>query len=425
MAITKPQSVMGTPDFCSPEQSRDPTSTDIRSDLYSLGCTFYYLLTGKPPFEGAGTYAKMIAHYKEPPPDVAGERDDIPPAVGEILLKLLAKSPRERYQTPAELAAALLLFCGKERMECVTPVGKKSKPGFTSVASSAALPLATELEEGPTAREINSHVSHLRETSEQPAVKSRRWLYGSLLIAIVVGGVTGLVLWMNGKKEGANTTPLEPALHDAKHADSPSPSTTPIAPPKLTALKNKILLLLPAEFAHAEFTNTANALKQRGFAFVTAGPEKQTLDGYQYSSGTKTFVKKYDPDYGVKDISDSLIDSVDGVIVISGEHRTFTPGGAAGADVKRIIETSLKKKKVIGGVGSGVAVLGLHGFLENREASSMINRPKSEAQIKVKAWLEEPKIVTDYPFITSGVIGHAKEFTDEMLKAIANQNPKQ
>jgi serine/threonine-protein kinase len=99
--------ITGTPDFMSPEQARDRDAVDIRSDLYSLGCTFYYLLTGKVPFPGGGMLDKLIRHNSEVPAAPEKLRPRIPAAVAAIVLRLLAKDPADRFQTPQELADAL------------------------------------------------------------------------------------------------------------------------------------------------------------------------------------------------------------------------------------------------------------------------------------------------------------------------------
>jgi serine/threonine-protein kinase len=108
--VTKENTVMGTPDYVSPEQSRDLHKVDIRSDLYSLGCTFYYLLTGQVPLPGGSTLEKLVRHGTEEPAPVIDLRPEVPPAVAAIVRRLMAKQPAERFQTPAELAAALASF---------------------------------------------------------------------------------------------------------------------------------------------------------------------------------------------------------------------------------------------------------------------------------------------------------------------------
>jgi serine/threonine-protein kinase len=105
--LTQAHSILGTPDFIAPEQARDARSADIRSDLYSLGCTFYYLLTGKVPFEAPSAMEKLLQHYFEEPPRIEMVRPEVPQAMGDIVRRLMAKNPAERFQTPAELAVAL------------------------------------------------------------------------------------------------------------------------------------------------------------------------------------------------------------------------------------------------------------------------------------------------------------------------------
>jgi serine/threonine-protein kinase len=95
--------MLGTPDYQAPEQALDFRGTDIRTDIYSLGCTFYYLLTGKPPFEGT-LAEKLLKHQQADPKPVSKCRNDVPPALALILSKMMAKQPVERYQTPGELA---------------------------------------------------------------------------------------------------------------------------------------------------------------------------------------------------------------------------------------------------------------------------------------------------------------------------------
>jgi serine/threonine protein kinase/WD40 repeat protein len=102
--------VLGTPDYMAPEQANDLRSADTRSDLYSLGCTFYHLLAGRVPFPGGSAWEKLLRHQVEQPFPLAQLRPDLPPVVGEIVGKLLAKNPAQRYQKPVEVAAALAPF---------------------------------------------------------------------------------------------------------------------------------------------------------------------------------------------------------------------------------------------------------------------------------------------------------------------------
>lgn len=105
--LTRAGALLGTPDFIAPEQARDARNVDIRADIYSLGCTFYYILTGKPPFPGGTDVQKLIRHQTEKAYPIEELRPGIPVEVTTILNRMLEKRPEDRYSTPQHLADAL------------------------------------------------------------------------------------------------------------------------------------------------------------------------------------------------------------------------------------------------------------------------------------------------------------------------------
>ena len=107
---TQPGYLLGTADYIAPEQIDAPHEVDVRSDLYSLGCTLFKLLTGVAPFSGPeqnSVSRKVEAHRRRTPPRVASLRPDVPPEVDQLMNRLLAKRPSDRFQRPDQLAAAL------------------------------------------------------------------------------------------------------------------------------------------------------------------------------------------------------------------------------------------------------------------------------------------------------------------------------
>ena len=105
--LTQEGAVMGTVDYLAPEQALDSRKADIRSDLYSLGCTFYFMLTGKVPFPGGTATEKLLKHRLDEPTPVEQLRPEVSPGLAGVVRKLMAKKPGERYQTPAEVVRAL------------------------------------------------------------------------------------------------------------------------------------------------------------------------------------------------------------------------------------------------------------------------------------------------------------------------------
>jgi WD40 repeat protein len=105
--LTRDGSVIGTPDYIAPEQLEDPRQVDIRADLYSLGCTFYYLLAGQVPFPGGTLIQKLDRQRWHTAPSVNQIRHEVPGPLAAVIRRLMAKHPDDRYQSPGELAAAL------------------------------------------------------------------------------------------------------------------------------------------------------------------------------------------------------------------------------------------------------------------------------------------------------------------------------
>lgn len=107
--LTRSGQLLGTVDYMAPEQAVDPRMADARSDIYSLGCTFYYLLTGAPPFrqEGKSPMSRIIAHRESPVPRIGDTRSDFPECLEAIFQKMMAKDARKRYQSCRDLLADL------------------------------------------------------------------------------------------------------------------------------------------------------------------------------------------------------------------------------------------------------------------------------------------------------------------------------
>lgn len=94
--LTQSGTTLGTFDYISPEQARDPRNVDIRSDLYSLGCTMYHMLTGAPPFPGQNVVQKLLQHQEKSAPDIRDINPDVPDSLAELIARLMSKSPADR-----------------------------------------------------------------------------------------------------------------------------------------------------------------------------------------------------------------------------------------------------------------------------------------------------------------------------------------
>src|SRR5262249_61905746 len=112
--LTGAGAIMGTADYIAPEQAADPRAADIRADIYSLGCTLYHLIAGRPPFSEGTVQAKLAKHATEPLPSLT----EIPAGLAAVVARMTAKSPADRHATPAEAATALAPFTKIGRASC-------------------------------------------------------------------------------------------------------------------------------------------------------------------------------------------------------------------------------------------------------------------------------------------------------------------
>lgn len=107
LTVQHDERVLGTADYISPEQAIDSHKVDARTDIYSLGCTLYYLLAGHPPFNTGSLAQRLIAHQTQPPPSISLLRPDVPLSLQAIIEKMMAKKAEDRYQSAQEVVDAL------------------------------------------------------------------------------------------------------------------------------------------------------------------------------------------------------------------------------------------------------------------------------------------------------------------------------
>jgi len=195
-ALTKEGRVVGTPDYMAPEQAANSAKADIRSDLYALGCTFYHLLTGQPPFPGGTPMEKLLKHRIDTPTAVEKLRPEVTPGVAAIVRRLMAKKPEERFQTPAELVQAL------EALD--NPSGAVQALPWNGPPPAEAAPMAILV--GPAGAGPAAGVGPRPDTL-------RRWAVIAAAVGIILLGlaIVGMVLLSRGSKKTA-AGPWPPAL---------------------------------------------------------------------------------------------------------------------------------------------------------------------------------------------------------------------
>ena len=145
--------LIGTADYVAPEQALDPSLVDTRADIYSLGCTLYFLLTGRPPFEGPALMQKLMQHQQTEPPCLRDLRPDVPEELEAVLQRMLAKRPEDRFQIPLLVVMPLRRFCPS----AVSASGSLIRPTGQGIGKPSTLP-ALGLPAGEAAKPSSSAV---------------------------------------------------------------------------------------------------------------------------------------------------------------------------------------------------------------------------------------------------------------------------
>lgn len=151
--LTHEGQMLGTPHYVAPEQTINAQRADIRADIYSLGCTLYCLLSGRPPFDAPSLYELLQAHHSMDALPLRLNRPDVPAELDAVVAKMMAKDPDQRFQTPAEVAQALAAFTRKPARDPSTHAEKpeiKQDSLVSGTVSRPVEPLKTQLEARPS-----------------------------------------------------------------------------------------------------------------------------------------------------------------------------------------------------------------------------------------------------------------------------------
>jgi serine/threonine protein kinase len=147
LTVEHDEKVLGTADYISPEQAIDSHKVDHRTDIYSLGCTLYFLLTGHPPFNSGSLAQRLIAHQTKPAPPITAERPDVPASLIAIMEKMMAKKEPDRFQTAQDVADELAAWLKRSPAELVAaaqPVRAATATAAPGEVAKSPVPVTTD-----------------------------------------------------------------------------------------------------------------------------------------------------------------------------------------------------------------------------------------------------------------------------------------
>lgn len=236
--LTRTGTVIGTPEFMSPEQAKNSSAVDQRSDLYSMGCTFYYLLIGESPFPNGTPLEKLLQHQMDAPRPVQLIRMDIPPEVATIVHTLLAKRPDDRFQSGAALANALEPWC--------SDLGNSTVHPSLVLQAEAVDPSSATLETHPNdpfdfgnaGEAITPESTRKPPTVPRPSSRKKQdfprlYIVGAILAAVllIVVIITGINMASRKKAENPSPGSQEPPRTDSPSKQPPGRSAKADPPP--------------------------------------------------------------------------------------------------------------------------------------------------------------------------------------------------
>jgi serine/threonine protein kinase len=191
--LTSDFQIMGTADYMAPEQALTALEVDSRVDIYSLGCTLYALLCGRPPFADKNhstTLRKIIAHKQEQPKKANEHRAEIPVALSEIIDKAIARSPADRYASANDLAIALEPFVDGADLaalyKSLSPTSEETEKNTGDIAQHLAMTdILTSVKPKPMAGDL------------PPNRASRNWWLAAAIMLLTATGLASLILRFN------------------------------------------------------------------------------------------------------------------------------------------------------------------------------------------------------------------------------------
>ena len=257
--LTHEGQMLGTPHFIAPEQIADARRADIRADIYSLGCTLYYLLTGGPPFDANSLYEILQAHHSMDALPLNLARPEVPVELAALVARMMAKEPQRRFQEPRDVAQALAPFFKKGgtstrrssvEISQVRPHHVAEPKAIGEVDSAANITNPPSSQHEPTARSTAEleqpaweSLINLEDKDQEPetlpaaiAQPARRlpWLWPAIAVGTFVVGmiVPAIVITIRTEKgettiTAANDQPFSGTV-DGRHFDFKPSKTRPI-----------------------------------------------------------------------------------------------------------------------------------------------------------------------------------------------------
>lgn len=368
--LTALGTVLGTPDYIAPEQVSNSHTADGRADVYSLGCTLYFLLAGRPPFPEGSAIEKALSHVDSLPTPLRTLRPDVPADLCAVVDRMMAKRPDDRFQTPGEVAEAL------RTVPRVQPTEEE------------------EIEEVVEAVEIERPRPR---RGKRPRATSRLPLWiGTAVVGVVLLGLGVGVLLSSGRNR-----PETPGGGDGwagrvgDDGGKQSPGRTP-----------RVLIVLPPEgLWWPDYAGFRDGLQGRA-ELVVASTVLTPIWPSPAGGGEKVTPQVT--------LAEARTSEYDAVVFSGGESVKFIDGEPGRGQAVRLIEEMKRQGKVVGGLCRGAAILAKLGALKGKQATGPGEFMSDHLKQQVGGYVAD-EVVVDGQFITGRDPQAARPFAERLL----------
>jgi len=454
-AVTGMNTIMGTPDYLSPEQARC-AAVDIRADVYSLGCTLYFLLTGRAPFEAAGSaFDKILAHATEAQPPLAATRLDVPGGLELVLAKMTAKDPAARFATPAEVAAALAPYARGEGAGAQPVVEAAFAPAPPAVTPAPAVVPAFVPEPPPTEVIVTARPRRDKKRKKGAAATwtPARWAaLGGVLVAVLIGGLVVRGALKKPVTQTAATTPaadpprVAAAAPTAKTVAATVAATKVTEPPAANPWRNgppQVLFVLPVKGLYPpDYGPVRERLESHGVGVkVAVGPLPPFAQGAfepgfsypkkdgNYGSPVRADFTFY-PDFDLTPVRALVFvgEDVGEFVGPPGKgpgfgEKSFGKGPPTAQTTGEVLRRARERNVVIGGICTGQLVLAKHGVLDGKTVARSQYSVRDAGKWGVsypssQFTLDSAPVRTDGRVVTAAGPEHAAAFADALVAAL-------
>ncbi|MFK7820284.1 MAG: serine/threonine protein kinase [Planctomycetaceae bacterium] len=332
-AMTNTGVIMGTVDYMAPEQAICTRDADNRSDIYSLGCTLHFLLTGQPVYEGETIMARLVAHRETAIPSLQTVRPDVTVELDAVFARMMAKKPEDRYQSMDDLVADLTLVTTGQK-----PV--QAMAAFAQIGAQQSAAGANNL--------VSAPVESIVERTRSRAMKSKRtilgWLGG-------VGAACGLTAAMMQLDDGSGLP--HPRTNSGVVRQIVVEQQRVVGHPgtRRNGGRGRAVFILPTElgthFDDKQFVEIRKSLEQDGVEWSVMGSSNLP------ATPKEGHVSELQPDLSLTDFKPGDFDAI---FLVEGTLRELTSkASSTHATVKTVFDRALKHGVVISVVGDGDA----------------------------------------------------------------------